>query len=596
MFSYFKWFIFFWKESKYKMLLAVILTVFSIAIKTAFPLFLKYIMDEMSALSTKIQSLNLISDHSKSNLISPSIQNSIDYAYKIIILFAIFVVIHEIITRILPTWRGLMNMIYASTIRSHYYKILTSHSQSFFKHFKTGDLITRLTDDIDGSWERVSWYACSGILRPLEAILILLFTLSVMFYYSPLLSVASFLLLPFLILILAKVEDKLFVYTAEKQKSISRCNEILEAFFSGIRVIKITQSEEDQQKKYQHVLAERIQREKDFLKLNQVIHLGSMLINNLGTIIVIFLGSILVIEDKISIGTVLLFMIYHQRLIEPLWTLVYFYATSKQVFRYVDRLKEIEKDVVVKDPINNVNIDQKEFYCIDTFQTLELKNISFIYPDKISEQDKDNKNHSREILKNISFSLKRGQKLAIIGSVGEGKTTLLELLVNNYNPTSGEILLNGIPLATISAKNLSKLIGYIRQENILFSESIKENLILGDTFSDEEINIALKNALVLSEMLATPNGLSSKLGARGLSLSGGQKQRLSLARTLIRRPQLLLMDDVTAAMDAVTEDLFWKQFHEQYKDMTTIIITHRMATASKADVILKLENGELSAV
>ncbi|MBF0362487.1 MAG: ABC transporter ATP-binding protein [Oligoflexia bacterium] len=534
----------------------MIMTILSIAVKTALPLFLKHILDQLSG-------------NFESNAL-----------YKLIILFALFIILHEVITRILPTLRGYLNMIYASSIRSHYYKILCNHSQAFFKRFKTGDLITRLTDDIDGSWERVSWYACSGILRPVEAILVLAFTLSVMFYYSILLSVCSFLLLPFLILILAKVEHKLFVYTAEKQRSISRCNEILEAFFSGIRVIKITQSEEDQQRKYKEVLEDRIKKEKDFLKLNQVIHLGSMLINNLGTIIVIFLGSVLVIQGKISIGTILLFMIYHQRLIEPLWTLVYFYATSKQVFRYVDRLKEIEQDTSVKDVIISTN---SKIEC-QTFTSLEFKNVYFKHPDETS---------NRNILNGISFSLSRGQKLAILGKVGEGKTTLLELLANNYTPTSGEILLNGIPLQKIHPSSLSKIIGYVRQENILFSESIEDNIILGNSFSKEEIYLALKNALVLDEMLSTPSGLASKLGTKGLSLSGGQKQRLSLARTLIRRPQLLLMDDVTAAMDAITEDLFWKQFHSEYNDITTIIVTHRMTTASKADVVLRLHNGQI---
>ncbi|MBF0312597.1 MAG: ABC transporter ATP-binding protein [Oligoflexia bacterium] len=577
MLKYWKWFYRLWLLEKQRMIFVVFLTIVSIALKTAFPLLLKYVLDALNALSKLNEG------------------SSVNRLYQLVLLYAIMAIVHEIIGRVLPTFRGISNMIFAVKIRDFTFHKITEKNPLFFHHFKTGDLITRLTDDIDGSWERVAWYSCSGVLRPLEAILVLIFTLSIMLYYSPLLTLFSFMLLPFLVLILAKMKEKLFLYTDEKQKAISKCNDILESFFSGIRVIKVTRSERDQMKKYQQMVNHRIDKEIDFLKLNQMIYLGSMLINNLGTIVVIFLGSILVINNTITIGTILLFMIYHQRLVEPLWTMVYFYATTKQIFRYVDRLQEIEEArfetptatataTVATTPTTPTAYRHKK--SIKHFESLELKNITFCYPER-----------SRPILKNISITLHRGEKLAIVGSIGEGKTTLLELVTADLLPQKGRIYLNNTPLEEVAEKDRARLLGYVRQENILFSESIRENLILGDRglYNDDDLQRVLYDASIYEEVIENGRGgLDATLGERGISLSGGQKQRISLARTLLRRPELLLMDDVTAAMDAATERRFWISFDQKNQgDVTAMIVTHRLATARLCDKMVVLKGGHL---
>lgn len=548
MLKYMKWFYQFWKEHKLGMIGVFILTVLSIAIKTAFPILLKHIID---LFGTNYEPKSMI---------------------HLVIIFTMVAILHELIVRGLPLFRGAMNMIFAAMVRNKYYTIFTENNHTFFKKFRTGDLLTRLTDDVDGNWDRIAWYSCSGILRPVEAILILSFTLSVMANYSWELTLYSFIPIPFLVIILSKLEDRMVRYTDEKQKAVSDCNNVLEACFSGIRVIKTTLSENDQISKYKEVLEERVLKEKKFLKINQIVHFFSMFVNHAGKVIVLFIGSYYVVIDKISVGTLLLFVIYLERLVEPIWTLGFFYASSKQVFRYVDRIAETEDSV--KFNFNNSGVK------FTRFDSLKVSNLEYIFEDGVNG------------VKDINFALNRGDTLAVVGSIGSGKTTLLEILSGNIEPRNGSININDIPLSEIDHASYATISGYVKQENLLFSDKILNNILLGDQFSDSEINDALVNSLVSEEVDKFPQKLETMLGQRGVSVSGGQKQRLSLARALIRTPELLFMDDVTAAMDAGTEMAFWKKFRSRFPETTSIIVTHREATAKQADSILVLKNGK----
>lgn len=548
MLKYLGWFYQFWKEYKLSMIGVFLATVLSIAVKTAFPILLKYIIDMLGT------------DYDPQSVI------------HLVVIFTLVAIFHELVVRGLPLFRGAMNMIFAAMVRNKYYTIFTENNHTFFKKFRTGDLLTRLTDDVDGNWDRIAWYSCSGILRPIEAILILGFTLSVMFNYSWELTLYSFIPIPFLVLILSKLEERMVNYTDAKQKSISNCNNVLEACFSGIRVIKTTLSEEDQINKYQEVLKDRVKREKDFLKINQIVHFFSMFVNHAGKVIVIFIGSYFVVKDQISVGTLLLFIIYLERLIEPIWTLGFFYASSKQVFRYVDRIVETEK--IAKFNFNDRGVKFTKFY------SLKVQNLGYTFEDGVNG------------VKDINFTLGRGETLAIVGAIGSGKTTLLEILSGNIEPMTGNISVNDIPLSELDHASYASLSGYVKQENLLFSDKILNNILLGDQFSESEIKDALDNSLVFDEVEKFPQKLDTVLGQRGVSVSGGQKQRLSLARALVRTPELLFMDDVTAAMDASTEMAFWKKFRSRYPETASIIVTHREATAKQADKILVLEDGQ----
>jgi len=267
--------------------------------------------------------------------------------------------------------------------------------------------------------------------------------------------------------------------------------------------------------------------------------------------------------------------------------LSWFYASSKQVFRYVDRLIETEDNV--GETFSQPETQRHEGKTLDNKEMLEifeLKNIDF----RFSSEDEKIGN----VLNNISFSVQKGETIAVVGSVGSGKTTLLEIIAGNYIADKGDILFNGEKLSAKEIENiLMKRIGYITQQNVLFSESIRDNIVLGDKFSDEEIYDSLKDAMIYDEVINMPKKLDSVLGHRGMSLSGGQKQRISIARTLIRTPELVLMDDVTAAMDAKTEESFWNNFRGKHPDSACVIVTHRLATAMYADKVIVLKKGKI---
>ena len=525
-------------------------TVLTMAIKTAFPIFLKYIVDTMSG--------DFVPEK----------------AYQLIALFIGVALVNEFVSRTLPVLRAWLNNTFGAMIRDKFYGIYTKMPLAFFKKFRMGDLLTRLTDDIDSSWDRLAWYICSGVFRPIEAIMVLTFTLSIMFHFSFWLTLFAFIPLPFLVLIMSKTEHKMIQYTEIKQKSISDCNNQLDACFNGVKVIKTTNSEDDQLRKYKSILKSRIRKEKDFLKINQIIHFFSMLVNHAGEIIVVMIGSQFVAYEMITLGTFLMFIMYLQRMIDPIWTLSWFYASSKQVFKYIDRLDETGNAFP---PINQTG----KFNDIGDFDNLSVSDASFSFPDD-----------EKTILHDITFNVKAGEKIAIIGRVGAGKTTILELIQRNLLTSSGKIEINGLPLNEIHPTDIARLIGYVRQESILFSETIRDNILLGESFTPDEVNNALSIAKMVDEINTFPKGLETKLGQRGLSLSGGQKQRLSIARTLLRKPQLLLLDDCTAAMDADTEKLFWDKLLQE--SPAVIVVTHRLATARNADRILVLEDGTIS--
>jgi ATP-binding cassette subfamily B multidrug efflux pump len=580
MIQYFAWFTQFWRQRKAVMTGVVLLTIFTTAIKTVLPILLAGVVDALAPTAGKESAVLGFLRSFPGFTIGTSYHDTV---IALITIYFIVAILAEIVARVLPLARTYLNLVFAAMMRNTYFDVFTRRNSRFFRTFRTGDLTSRLTDDIDGQWDRLGWYSGSGIMRPLEAFLILGMTLTAMASYSWELTLWSFLPMPFLIVLLARTEDRMVAATDAKQESVSECYDALESCFSGIRIVKSTQSEKNQLERYQEVLQRRVKREKEFLYINQLLTFLSMLVNHTGTIIVIFVGSYMTINHSLTLGQFLLFIVYLERLVEPIWTLSWFYASSRQTFRYVDRLRETETANYMEHGAQEHAPQSEKDTAPEEFQTLEFNRVSFRY---LPESN-------RNTLDDISFTLRSGELLAIVGPVGAGKTTLLELIAGHLQATEGTVLLNGRDIASRPASEVARMVGYIRQESVLFSETVADNIRLGDTFDDAAIDSALGTAMLARELQFFPQGVHTILGQRGLSLSGGQKQRLSIARTLVRKPSLLLMDDCTAAMDARTEAEFWAAFKRELPGTTCIIVTHRMATARQADRILVFDKGIL---
>ena len=370
MVHYYRWFLQFWRERRAGMAGVALLTIITTAAKTALPIILVLAIDALAG-SAAAHSNDVFAGILY-DIIGPGEGLSYEQAViRLVLVYAVFALITEVLTRALPLSRAVLNYGFAARIRNRYYDVFTRRNTGFFRAFRTGDLTSRLTDDVDSQADRISWYACSGIMRPLEAGLILLLTIGAMLVYSWELTLWSFLPLPLLVYLLARTEDRMVQMTDAKQQSVSECYDALESCFSGIRVVKSTMSEQDQLCKYDEVLERRVKREKDFLKINQLLTFISMLVNHSGTIIVIFVGSYLTINGGLTLGQFLLFIMYLQRLVEPLWTLSWFYASSRQVFRYVDRLRETESD-------NYTAADTAAVHS-EPFISLEVRDLGFRY-------------------------------------------------------------------------------------------------------------------------------------------------------------------------------------------------------------------------
>ena len=249
--------------------------------------------------------------------------------------------------------------------------------------------------------------------------------------------------------------------------------------------------------------------------------------------------------------------------------------SSRQAFACIDREIELEETG------GGTEISTGDV-SLDGLNSIELSGISFKFEDDLPNA-----------LENINITLKRGEKAAVVGSVGSGKSTLIKIAAGLVPPSEGSVLVNNAPIGQYEIDGYRSKVGYIPQESTLFSESVAENVSFGRDIKEIDIRVALKMAQVLEEMDNLPDGIKEVLGQKGLTVSGGQKQRLAIARALAGNPQLLLMDDCTSALDAENERKFWEMFADRFPDTACLIVTHRLATARKADVIYVLHEGRI---
>jgi ATP-binding cassette subfamily B protein len=362
----------------------------------------------------------------------------------------------------------------------------------------------------------------------------------------------------------------------ELQNIISRTNDALESAFSGVRIVKAFRAEPNQTEQFRKLLKERIGVELRFVMLWMGITNVYMWIQFAGQAIVLIVGGSMVIRDTLTVGDLYAFYQYMSLLAQPLLDIPQLFVSSRQAFACIDREIEVETTPGGTEEIYHGSSS------IARVDTVSVNSASFSY-------DADLPN----ALDKIDISFHRGEKAAVVGAVGSGKTTLIKMVAGILPPTDGEILINDIPMNQYDMSEYRRRIGYIPQESTLFSETVVDNVKFGRDISDDTARDALDMAQVLEEMEAMPNGINEVLGQKGLTVSGGQKQRLAIARALAGNPDVLLMDDCTASLDAENERRFWAMFAEKFPDMSCLIVTHRLATARQADVIYVLAAGKI---
>jgi ATP-binding cassette subfamily B multidrug efflux pump len=470
--------------------------------------------------------------------------------------------------------RAWMNMRLEWLFRQDAFDGITYKGPDFFNRFHTGDLVTRMTDDVA---EKLSWFACSGIFRLYEALIMVTFTLVMMAMIDPMLTLWSAGPLPILILIFFRSSTILDKRYDHLQKRISAFNDVMEACFSGIRVVKSYVKEKAQKAKFQKAVNERRDAEISAIKAHTVVESLYMYIWQVGVIIVLVAGGYMVINANLSLGKLVAFIFYVVYLVFPMFDIGQFLVKSRQSAVSIDRLVELERMPPMVSDHGSIAGDGP------TRGSLNFENVDFSFP-----------NSNRKIVNGVSFTIEAGQTVALVGKVGSGKTWLVNMIPRLVDPTGGSIKLDGRDLCRYNLEDLRRSIGYVPQEPALFSDTVRNNILFGrEDISDTVLDWAVEVSQLKDEIAGFPKGIETPIGTRGMAISGGQKQRLALARALVGKPKILILDDCTSALDSRTEAALWYRLQEVMPGMTAVLITHRPDALERADAIYVLDEGRV---
>lgn len=453
-------------------------------------------------------------------------------------------------------------------IYEHYQKL----SLSFYKKNKTGDLMNRITEDV----AFVRQYLGPGIMYPMDLISRAAIILAFMINIDPLLTLYTLGPLPILSFLIYKVASTINKKSNEVQKQQSNISSIVQDTFSGIRVVKSFNTEKSTQENY---AKEAGLYEKKALSLAQTeayFFPLMVLIVGISNLLILYMGGVRYAEGKLNIGVIAQYFMYLNMLIWPFTSLGWVTMLIQRAEASMARINEFLKQ---KPEIENTIAHQTEI-----FGKIEFQNVSYTY-----------ENTGIEALKNVSFTVEKGQSLAIMGKTGSGKSTIVLLLARLLQPTSGKVLIDGIPYEELNLHSLREAIGFVPQEAFLFSDTIQHNILFGakEEKDLEHAKKFAKKAAVHKNIEKFNQQYDTILGERGVTLSGGQKQRISIARALIKEPEILVFDDSLSAVDTETEEEILRNLHSEINQKTTIIVTHRISSAKNTDHILVLDEGKV---
>jgi ATP-binding cassette, subfamily B, multidrug efflux pump len=516
---------------------------------------------------------NIISDalgenKSVDNTIQGIIKNQLAYYAFLVLLFAIckglfmFFMRQTIIVMSRMIEYDLKNEIY-----NHYQKL----SISFYKRNKTGDLMNRISDDVS----KVRMYMGPAILYTTNLVISISLIIPQMASISPKLTLYALSPLPFLVIAIYKVSSIMNKKSEIVQRQLSKLSSISQETFSGIRVIKSYVQEDFAQNQFMEAAEDYKNKNLSLVKVNALFFPLMILLIGLSTLFTIYIGGLEAIAGSIQVGDIATFVIYVNMLTWPVASLGWVTSLVQRAAASQERINEFlnEKPEIENPTTQRSNISGD----------IQFSNVSFTYIDT-----------GIKALNNVSFTLKQGETLGVIGKVGSGKSTLAELLCRINDPNSGEICIGNNNIKSSNLNDLRDAIGYVPQEAFLFSDTIYNNIAFGtQTSQAEDITDAAKAAGIYDNIRQFKEKFETVIGERGITLSGGQKQRLSIARALIRKPKVMLFDDCLSAVDTETEELILQNIKAQSQNKSCIIISHRASSLKHADQIIVLDKGEI---
>jgi len=447
-------------------------------------------------------------------------------------------------------------------------------SLDFYKRNNTGDLMSRITEDVN----KVRMYLGPAVMYLANLISTILLVVFSMLAVSPTLTLYTLIPLPLLAISIYYVSNVIHTRSTFIQQQLSKLTSTAQEVFSGIRVVK-SYVREPQQVKYFAAESDQYKdMSMDLAKIDAWFFPLMVFMVGASTILTVYVGGLQVVAGNISAGNIAEFVIYVNMLTWPVTAIGWIASIVQQAAASQKRINEF---LQTKTSISDPRPDDRH----DLRGEITFENVSFVYPDT-----------GIKAIDDVSFHLRAGEKLAIIGRTGSGKTTIADLLLRMYDVSEGRIMIDGTDIRKQGLANLRRQIGYVPQDIFLFSDNIHNNIAFGSTEnpSRKEVETFAAHAAVYDDIAGLTLGFDTLVGERGVTLSGGQKQRVSIARALIKKPDIILLDDCLSAVDTNTEQQILGYFNEALGDKTAVIITHRIYGHLKFDKIIVLEDGAIA--
>ncbi|WP_298286484.1 ABC transporter ATP-binding protein [uncultured Lutibacter sp.] len=456
-------------------------------------------------------------------------------------------------------------------LKNEIYQQYQRLSLNFYKQNQTGDLMNRISEDVS----KVRMYFGPAIMYSINMLVLFVVAIIKMYNIDPILTNYTLLPLPILsisIYILSRVINKRSTIV---QQYLSKLTANAQETFSGISILKSYGIEHKTMVEFGTLANEAQDKNINLFKAQALFFPLMILLIGLSNILVIYIGGMRYIEGSISLGVIAEFIMYVNMLTWPVAVVGWVTSIVQQAEASQQRINEFLKH---EPEIKN---NQEQTSAIEG--TIEFKNVTFTYDDT-----------NITALKNVSFKLEKGKTLAILGNTGSGKSTIINLIARLYDVDTGEILIDGTNIEQLNLNNLRQNIGFVPQEAFLFSDTIKNNIKFGDeNASNAKIEQAAKDAYIHHNIIEFNKGYDTYVGERGVTLSGGQKQRISIARAIIKNPEILIFDDCLSAVDTETEEIILNNLHKISRNKTTLIVSHRVSSVKNADVIIILEDGKI---
>ena len=495
--------------------------------------------------------------------------------YRMVIIFGISLlglyIIRMLLNYFIQYYGHVMGVRMQAQMRSDMFRHLEKLPYKFYDEHETGKIMSRMTTDL---WE-ISELAHHGpenlLISSLSIILSFIYLSGINIW----LTLIIFACVPFLILIAVALRKKMRNAFMESRKSVAIINAALESSISGIRVTKAFDNAEKEEEKFEDGNKQFIMARDDAYRAMGRFHSMTSFITDIFNVVVLIAGGLFLYNGKILLGDYTAFIVSVNIFIHPVMTLINFMEQYQNGVTGFERFLEIMDEQPEADAPDAQDAGTLEGH-------IQLKNVVYAY------------DSSRDVLHGIDLDIEKGKKYALVGPSGGGKTTICHLIPNFYELESGEILIDGKPIGSMTKSSLRRNIGIVQQDIYLFNASMKDNILYGRLdATDEEVIEAAKRANIHDYIMSLPDGYDTQIGERGVRLSGGQKQRLSIARVFLKNPPILILDEATSALDNTTEILIQQALDELCVGRTTLVVAHRLSTIKNADEIAVVSDGKI---